>query len=143
MPEENNIVVGQPALSPGDNDMSFQPLEDVDMQQQQSLQEQPVPNADDGLADTVMRTLVSSGNDALRLLFRAAEQREAESPRHLASISQASQGDFTSPGNLTSITTEPVQRSQATAEVLEVWDAFRFVKMGWFTAEEAVTYMDL
>lgn len=142
MIQVDNTDVRQPTGSPGD--MTFQPLDEIDLQQQQQpLEDQAIGNGDDGLADTVMRTLVSNGNDALRLLFRAAEQREAESPQHPTSASHVSQQDFTSPRNVPSIATEPVQRSQATTEVLEVWDAFRFVKMGWFTAEEAVTYMDL
>lgn len=32
------------------------------------------PREENGLTDTVMRTMVSTGNDALNLLFRAAER---------------------------------------------------------------------
>ncbi|KAJ5173249.1 hypothetical protein N7492_005842 [Penicillium capsulatum] len=36
-----------------------------------------------------------------------------------------------------------VNISEATQDVLQVWEACRFVRMGWFTAAEAVTFIDL
>lgn len=104
-----------------------------------------VSQGDDGLADTVMRTVVSSGNDALNLLFRAAEQRDAQSPQYQTPGSHRSRvgGDFATPGRASTVPTETVQLSHAQPSVLEVWSALRFTRMGWFTAEEAVTYMDL
>lgn len=38
---------------------------------------------------------------------------------------------------------QPVQMSQPSQETLRVWTACRFVQMGWFSAHEAVTYVDL
>lgn len=104
-----------------------------------------VSQGDDGLTDTVMRTVVSSGNDALNLLFRAAEQRDAQSPQYQTPGSHRSRagGDFATPGRVSTAPTETVQLSQAAPSVLEVWSALRFTRMGWFTAEEAVTLMDL
>lgn len=102
--------------------------------QQQSVHSTSAPG-DGDLADTVARTLVSSGNDALQLLFRAAEQRDAESPILSGPRSHV---PYHSPE-------ESIwrPRTQPSAEVLRVWNAFRFTKMGWFTAEEAVVYVDL
>ena len=103
------------------------------------------PGVDNGLTDTVMRTIVSSGNDALNLLFQAAEQRDAESPQHQtpASLTSHVDGDFSTPKTAFGIPTASVQLSKASPPVLEVWAALRFTRMGWFSAEEAVTYIDL
>lgn len=124
-------------------DMAFPPAEDLGI-------EQPVADSttiatqDDGLADTVVRTLVSSGSDTLKLLFQAAEQTYAEGPQYASSDSHTSQqGDFATPGSRSSISTGPIQRSQASPELLALWNAFRFAKMGWFTAQEAITLVDL
>ncbi|KAJ4348051.1 uncharacterized protein N0V89_009423 [Didymosphaeria variabile] len=38
---------------------------------------------------------------------------------------------------------QPVQMSQPSPETLRVWTSCRFVQMGWFSAHEAVTYVDL
>ena len=103
------------------------------------------PRGDNGLTDTVMRTIVSSGNDALNLLFRAAEQQNAESPEHQAPgplISHVN-GEFSTPKTAFRMATGPVHLSKASPPVLEVWAALRFTRMGWFAAEEAVTYVDL
>ncbi|KAL0931571.1 uncharacterized protein CTRU02_214306 [Colletotrichum truncatum] len=92
---------------------------------------------------TLMRTLVSNGNDALKLLFQAAiEQKEDET---LSSVrqNQPVAGDTLTPDNRSSTATDPVEFSAASPTTLRVWDAFRFTKMGWFSSEEAVTYMDL
>ena len=130
----------QSSLSDG---MAFSPAEDTGMQQP-VVDGTTMATRDDGLADTVVRTLVSNGNDTLKLLFRAAEQTYSEDPQYTTSDSHASQpGDFTTPGRRSSISTEPVQRSQAAPEVLALWNAFRFAKMGWFTAQEAITLVDL
>ena len=117
--------------------------------------------AEDGLTDTVMRTLVSTGNDALDLLFRAAGHREEAQDTHtthltfggISSGSPTAAG-YGTPGVLSSMSTAMEKRQQETrmmmAQVskvppstMDVWTAFRFVKMGWFTAQEALTYMDL
>lgn len=104
-----------------------------------------LPPDQNGLTDTVMRTIVSSENDALNLLFRAAEQRDAESPQHQAapSLMSHADGNLSTPNTTFGMANEPMQLSKASPAVLEVWAALRFTRMGWFTAEEAVTYVDL
>ena len=101
-----------------------------------------------------MRTVVTSGNDALNILFEAATAQEDHSPdtgsEPLAgppSAGPSTQGR--TPGNYDSTfesaarIIRPVKLSDATQDTLNVWEACRFVKMGWFTAREAVTFIDL
>jgi len=97
-----------------------------------------------GLTDSVMRTVVSSGNDALDLLFVAAH-KESEG-QHLPHL-QAEANGFT-PGSNISLGTPMGSNLQSrlptvSSNVTDVWNACRFVKMGWFSAEEAVLYLDL
>ncbi|OQE46287.1 hypothetical protein PENCOP_c001G01818 [Penicillium coprophilum] len=110
--------------------------------------------ANSTLASSMMRTVVASGNDALNILFEAATAQEDvnhdTSSESLAGPSSAgpSTQDRT-PGNYDAAiesvarVIHPVKLSDATQDTLNVWEACRFVKMGWFTAREAVTYIDL
>ncbi|CAI6333894.1 unnamed protein product [Periconia digitata] len=104
------------------------------------------------LAHSVMRTVVSSGSDALNLLFEAAHHRDA-----IENQEQANSQAYETPQSGTSgygqgrdvpaspftFKAQPVQMSQPSAEILKVWTSCRFVQMGWFSAHEAVTYVDL
>ncbi|KAL1648719.1 hypothetical protein SLS58_001895 [Diplodia intermedia] len=123
------------------------------VQQQQQQQQQ----GDEGLADSMIRTVVASGNDALNLLFEAAtrEGAVASSGREGGySLDGAAVGDggepvtYATPGSSMSISSgllvpNAVQLSAASEDVLDLWKCCRFVRMGWFTAREAVTYVDL
>ncbi|WEW54851.1 hypothetical protein PRK78_000277 [Emydomyces testavorans] len=114
------------------------------------------PGASSGLASSVMRTVVSSGNDALNILFQAAAQEQENTMGDITSnaripLSQSGQpmqqtygtpGSTTSLGVATSIS-EFTHLSHVDPEVMAVWDSCRFVKMGWFSSREAVTYVDL
>ena len=107
----------------------------------------------------MMRTVVASGNDALNILFEAATAHQDDNPIGDSStpLGTASRnGDlnakerstprhFESPAAFESVTRSicPVQISEVTQETLQVWEACRFVRMGWFTAREAVTFIDL
>lgn len=112
------------------------------------------------LASSMMRTVVASGNDALNILFEAAtahNQEETPStdtspPLEGGSRSGTSNAKerntprtFESPATFESVARAigPADISEATQDTLNVWDACRFVKMGWFTAREAVTFIDL
>lgn len=102
----------------------------------------------------MMRTVVASGNDALNILFEAATAQE-ENPADTSSESLAgppSAGPNTQDRTPRNYDTAfdpvtrviyPVQLSDASRDTLNVWEACRFVKMGWFTAREAVTLIDL
>ncbi|KAJ5550063.1 hypothetical protein N7535_001994 [Penicillium sp. DV-2018c] len=106
------------------------------------------------LANSMMRTVVASGNDALNILFEAATAQE---DNHAETSSESiagppSAGPSThvrTPGNYESAfdpvarVVHPVQLSAASQDTLNVWEACRFVKMGWFSAREAVTFIDL
>jgi Fungal Zn(2)-Cys(6) binuclear cluster domain len=94
------------------------------------------------LDDSVMRTVVSRGNEALDILFEAAAHQER------ANAGNAHSGPFTSlprsqSSSAASIQNHAVTLSSATAATLELWAACRFVSQGWLSAQEAVTYIDL
>lgn len=110
-----------------------------------------VSSSQPDLAHSMMRTVVSSGSDALNLLFEAAHHRDAIDNQE-ASGSQAYETPRSGgPGYDNTIPTspfhtfraQPVQMSAPSAEILKVWTSCRFVQMGWFSAHEAVTYVDL
>lgn len=103
------------------------------------------------LANSVMRTVVSSGSDALNLLFEAAHHRDAMDNEQ-QSGSQAYETPRSGPTGFENATpsspfhtfrAQPVQMSTPSPETLKVWTSCRFVQMGWFSAHEAVTYVDL
>ncbi|KAF4848616.1 Transcriptional activator ARO80 [Colletotrichum siamense] len=98
------------------------------------------------LNGTLMRTLVSNGNDALKLLFQAAlENRNGDSPAELSTINTAPQTviDLSTPKKAPSVAAKASELTVPSPKTLRMWNAFRFTKMGWFSSEEAFTYMDL
>lgn len=110
------------------------------------------------LGNSMMRTVVASGNDALNILFEAAAAHSRESGIHEPNIQSgntiSSRGetarddspacdDPAAPVQITTKMVLPVQLSRASKEVLGVWGACRFVKMGWLTSREAITLIDL
>ncbi|KKK19347.1 putative C6 transcription factor [Aspergillus ochraceoroseus] len=111
------------------------------------------------LDNSMMRTVVSSGNDALNILFEAAAAHSQEAglngsesrPRSTQNNIICDGSNESSLGQMHSVVSpevlakasRPVQLSYAAKEVLSIWNACRFVKMGWFTSREAVTLIDL
>lgn len=111
------------------------------------------------LASSMMRTVVASGNDALNILFEAATAGQDDKapcdespPRGAGSKSAGSNNhqretpkNFESPAAFETVSRakRPVEISEVAPETLQIWEACRFVKMGWFTAREAVTFIDL
>ncbi|CAG7938659.1 unnamed protein product [Penicillium nalgiovense] len=102
----------------------------------------------------MMRTVVTSGNDALNILFEAATAQEdnspgnsPESPAGPPSVGPSTHdrtlGNYDSTFESVGRVIRPVKLSEATQDTLNVWEACRFVKMGWFTAREAVTFIDM
>ena len=104
-----------------------------------------------------MRTVVSSGNDALNILFEAAAAADDQESglNDQGTSSQGLQSGDVGTGNSHSVNggatarpdippqiVRPVELSDASIETLNVWEACRFVKMGWFTSREAVTFID-
>lgn len=113
------------------------------------------PSSDHMVADSVMRTVVSNGHDALNLLFQAANQEgqpDGQSPHGAGRTPQSSIGNLSGVACTSSpAISVPMSMNVApgatpsdpNADVLEVWSAFRFVRMGWLSAQEAVTFVDL
>ncbi|KAL4949278.1 hypothetical protein BDW69DRAFT_188468 [Aspergillus filifer] len=110
------------------------------------------------LDNSMMRTVVSSGNDALNILFQAAaHSQEADLAEQEVNAGDTQIRTTYGTNNETPfsrmysavssgmVTKEhrPVEISQAPSEVLGIWEACRFVMMGWFTSREAVTLIDL
>ena len=99
------------------------------------------------IENDVMHTVVSSSKDALGLLFKAVEQQEA------SEIDDETNGlhtnyPYESPGSAltASINAEALllsPLSSSSRECLELWEHLRFVRQGWMSAREAVTYIDL
>ncbi|KAJ9319229.1 transcriptional regulator family: Fungal Specific TF [Paecilomyces variotii] len=103
------------------------------------------------LDSSMVRTVVSSGNDALNILFEAATAHEngtnpagdVDNVPRREQNGRTTAHEGTQPRRSMAMTNEPKRLSNAGKEVLRIWEACRFVRMGWFTAREAVTYIDL
>ena len=83
------------------------------------------------LAQSVMNTVVSNGNDALNILFQAAGHEQ-----NRLQVENAT--DKITPGTTGSAETAPPG-----SDIYKLWRSSRFVKMGWLSAEEVVAYLDL
>jgi hypothetical protein len=91
-----------------------------------------------------MRTVVSSGNDALNLLFEAAHHREATESNNVQQYETPQSGpSIPSANSPFTFKAQPVLMSQPSPDTLKIWSACRYVQMGWFSAHEAITYVDL
>ncbi|KAL4930921.1 transcription factor domain-containing protein [Aspergillus undulatus] len=96
--------------------------------------ESPLTTTSSGLEDggcistTVLQKQVASGNDALDILFTAAAQA---GPGGRAGVHQSTAEEMASPFDV-----------RSKENVLKIWEGCRFVKMGWFSAEEALLYTD-
>lgn len=107
-------------------------------------------NTNHTLYDRVRSTIVTGTNDALDILSDAAGQQ------HSIAGSTPSQQQ-PQPANNTANGTGPkvvsggynglgftiTALSEPDDACLDMWDKSRFVRQGWFTAQEAVTYLDL
>lgn len=92
--------------------------------------------------------MVSSENDALNILFEAATC--AEPVNTFPSASETALNGLPSvpeveesPGSLQQSTLQLNSIGSIDYDILRIWNACRFVKMGWFTAHEAMTLVDL
>lgn len=110
-----------------------------------------------GLAEPIMRSVVANEKDALNILFEAAQH---ESHTHSlepvgeddVSSNHASYSKNTNASVCTSTAWNgsPDDNAQqgvdntgkSQKEVLRVWNAYRFVAMGWLSAEEALILVD-
>ncbi|KAJ0417869.1 hypothetical protein BJY00DRAFT_315470 [Aspergillus carlsbadensis] len=100
-------------------------------------------DADDSpLTDPVMSTIFTRPSDALDVLFDAARPGPAQGQPHGGGF--LGEGAF----GVSSLVSESglvavSALSQPSEDVLDLWDKCRFVRQGWFTGQEAVTYLDL
>lgn len=98
------------------------------------------------LPASFMRTAVSNESEALGLLYRAAEHADGQSTAQLAPLTGPSpHGGLLEASDLTSSATHMAGAglAQPREDILQLWESVRFVRQGWFTAREAVTYLDL
>ena len=95
------------------------------------------------LSGRVMSAILARPSDALDVLFDAARPDISESPfshtRDQGGITRDKTQTDVSASGLVSIS----GLSHPSEDVLDLWDRCRFVRQGWFTAQEAVTYLDL
>lgn len=82
---------------------------------------------DGGLPTSMLQRVVSNNKDAMNILFEAALQEGQNVPSTRPTQGQASQ----------------IPRNMGDSDTVQIWDVHRFVKMGWFTAKEAMTLVDL
>lgn len=100
------------------------------------------------LDNSMMRTVVSSGNDALNILFEAAAHSQDADMTEQGMRSGNTPGrsvygvSHESPFSQMHSAARPAELSNASKEVLSTWEGCRFVMMGWFTSREAVTLID-
>ncbi|VUC27066.1 unnamed protein product [Clonostachys rosea] len=111
-----------------------------------NTQPSPTSGAGEGnVSNSVMRTMISSGNDALEALFEPV--RQTHQVEQNTSWEHESSGDtLPLPMAATphgSETSRRLKGPNSSSSVLEMWNACRFVKQGWFSAEEAVFLVDM
>ncbi|CVL02580.1 related to ARO80-positive transcription regulator of ARO9 and ARO10 [Fusarium mangiferae] len=132
-------------------DMSISVRSGLPDHQPQAIMNEASPSiSSTGPAGEITTTLVSNGNDALRLLYQPAIEhanKEGASPSNQGPMTRHTlhrTAETSSPGTTASaMASRPSHISPISLSPLTVWRAFRFVRMGWFTAEEAVNYVEL
>lgn len=103
------------------------------------------------ISDRVVTSLVKGSNDALDVLSEVAGvlHNAAISPHVEPIPSQSiSSGPVAVPANErpdchNGVGFHILALSEPTDAILDMWDKCRFVRQGWFTSQEAVTYVDL
>jgi hypothetical protein len=129
-------------------DTSAQTSYDGDAPQKTSDPPEPCHNNLPGsvgtdLTDTMMTTVVSNGSDALNLLFEAAQSDEngKNSARVGFSTNQVSTRVLASPKS-PALRASTGSLPELSAESRDTCNAYRFVRMGWLSAEEVVWLLD-
>lgn len=97
------------------------------------------------LARSVMTTVVSNGNDALNLLFQAATGAHedcttpAEPQRQVNPGSDSGLGS----GSRVRVDSQSLPTPSLSEDVVKLWKSSKFVRMGWLSPQECITYLDL
>jgi len=99
------------------------------------------------MSDSVMRTVISSGQDALDVLITAIEQdqtpRGVPQMQHTPPSTTYTPGPNASHANSPVVTLFPSNPTTVSENMFRTWSNVRFIRMGWMTALEAITYVDL
>lgn len=142
-----------PAASMRRNEAIYRPSIGLDRQPSSSHDHQSSSGHNRHLAtppnrDALVRTVVSSGNDALNLLFEAAHHQTEGATDEDSIPRQRSPHVFQgNPGSVyttqtPAVISQPAGPTGTASDVLQVWKSCRFVKMGWFSPGEAVYFID-
>ncbi|KAL9005672.1 MAG: hypothetical protein Q9188_001578 [Gyalolechia gomerana] len=143
----------------GDSQNSIPYYVDTKIANQSTGQDQEVANE---TAAALFRTPINVPGDALHLLLEASGrteslQRQDNDVRGRPSSKSAEQGRLTRPtapvlhqqrsGNIDpaiggSSSSSYQAKSLEIAEAIRTWSRLRFVRAGWFTAQEAISYID-
>ncbi|KAJ3522709.1 hypothetical protein NM208_g12742 [Fusarium decemcellulare] len=104
-------------------------------------------NTNQTLYDRVRSTIVTGSNDALDILSDAAGQQHSVAgstpSQPQPSYAAHSSGPKVISGGFHGLGFTITALSEPDDATLDMWDKCRFVRQGWFTAQEAVTYIDL
>ncbi|KAF6512935.1 hypothetical protein HZS61_007741 [Fusarium oxysporum f. sp. conglutinans] len=104
-------------------------------------------NTNHPLYNRVQSTIVTGTNDALDFLSTAAGQHSiagsAPSQGQPSASHVQSDGPKVVSGGSNGVGFTITTLSEPDDACLDMWDKCRFVRQGWFTAQEAVTYIDL
>lgn len=115
---------------------------DSDLLKSQSLtiqepEQEDTTHSVQNIQSEVLETLVTNPRDAMGLLFKAAEHSTSDSSDESVASRTSRQDEISS-----SIYSMP-SPALASSEALGVWEKHRFVRQGWFTPHEAVSYIEL
>ncbi|KAF4496394.1 ARO80-positive transcription regulator of ARO9 and ARO10 [Fusarium agapanthi] len=116
------------------------PLEDLGFNSSPNSTNHPLYNR-------VQSTIVTGTNDALDFLSSAAGRPSidgsAPSQGHASASNVRNDGPKVVSGGSNGVGFTITALSEPDDACLDMWDKCRFVRQGWFTAQEAVTYIDL
>lgn len=139
-PLDNNL--GHDLNTRENNFQSARPSSSLDHQQVRQPDGTPegadqTAHAPINLQSDVIQTFVTSSSDAIGLLFRAAEQNDSESSEDHTNWNYPLQDEHQ--GSVYSMPSPAL----ASNETLNLWAQHRFVRQGWFTEREAISYIEL
>lgn len=110
---------------------------DVENQGTLSVTEDLDVQGSSNLPRQVLNTLVTNSRDAIDLLFTAADQNDSDNSDPLAASDEGAQDEIL--GSVISMSSPGL----ASNETLGLWAQHRFVRQGWFTPREAISYIEL
>lgn len=100
------------------------------------------------LTRSVMSKVVSSGNDALSLLFEAAVQQDtggilSEKPSRGRYERNPEDGPMLHTSRALGADLGMYRGTTSSTDIYEIWQMCKFVKVGWMTPAQAIAYLDL